>query len=465
MTRIGPNNGTLLALVATCLVAAVGCVDDRAGTTDDVAHHAAPLIGGQLDLEDEAVVALLFSNGSVFCTGTLVSPSVIITAAHCLDMFGTDPNVTAFFGADANAEGRKVAVGAKKVHPLWNGSVNNPDGVNHDVGMLLLNFPQDPTLPIPLTPEPVTQHIGEPLRRVGFGIFDRDTGELDGNKRVGTTVLHTVPTGPDTFLGGDDMLSTCNGDSGGPSFQTYNGVEYQVGVHSFGFDSPVRCSPPNNGDTRVDLYRDDFIVPWIQANDPACGKDGLCAKIGCIDDPDCVPCGPDGTCTASCPLPDPDCATQGIGDICQADTQCDTGLCVFWEGDPVSKFCSRECTPSANDCPAGMTCRNFATFGNVCYYDEAPDGVLGDKCDQATDCGSYLCEDSQCVITCDLSRAMGCPPEFECSSSNNADYYCRSLATDGGSGGICSTGGKGTGGTTLLILAAFALVMRRRRLR
>ena len=32
----------------------------------------------------------------------------------------------------------------------------------------------------------------------------------------------------------------------------------------------------------VDLYVDDFLAPWIAANDPVCGADDLCAPIGCV---------------------------------------------------------------------------------------------------------------------------------------------------------------------------------------
>jgi MYXO-CTERM domain-containing protein len=450
-------------LVAVAVLAASGCVFEgqELGTGQDEQELIGP--GGHIAAPDEepAVVALVTGGGSVLCTGTLVSPSVIITAAHCVDMFGSDPNVSAFFGWNVEADGKRVAIKAKQQHTGWTGNLG---GVAHDIAMLLLSFPQDPELPMPLFRGNTNDYLNADLKRVGFGIYDRDTGALDGKKRVGTTVLHTVNSGADTFLGGDQDLSTCNGDSGGPSFVQVDGTWTQIGVHSFGYDSPERCAAPNNGDTRVDLYVNDFVLPWIQENDPVCKQDFVCARIGCEADPDCTPCGPDGTCETNCELPDIDCHPAQVGDICQTDGQCQNadGKCVWWEGDPESKFCSRECDPAADDCPAGMTCRNFATFGNVCYYDEAPSGILGDSCSEATDCGSYICEQGTCVNPCDLSAGIVCPTNYECSSiDNGANYYCHSTGGGGGGGG-CSTSG-GSGGAWLLLVGLGLLVARRRR--
>ena len=92
--------------------------------------------------------------------------------------------------------------------------------------------------------------------------------------------------------------------------------------------------------------------------------DGSCAPIGCMSDPDCEPCGADGNCTDGCALPDPDCATSEPGEICQAETQCTTGLCVFWSTDPSYHFCSRECEPGGADCPTGMSCQSVQPFGS-----------------------------------------------------------------------------------------------------
>ena len=447
MQRTGPSIITALALLLPC-----GCVGDRPGP-EATGSSRLPLIGGALSSQDPAVVALQFpGSNQAFCTGTLISPSVILTAAHCVDMAGSDPNVTAFFGDDVRSQGTRIGVGAKVQHLGWTGDVGR-----NDIAMILLNFPQDPFLAVPLNDvAPLADEIGTAYRHVGFGVYDRETGDADGKKREGTTTITGIDA-PDVVLSGDDELSVCFGDSGGPGLITVDEVEYVAGIHSY--TTSEDCLPPN-GDTRVDIYVADFVRPWIQENDPTCGGDGLCAPIGCMDDPDCTPCGRDGTCATGCDLPDADCPTSGLGEICQADSQCESGLCVFWREDTEYSFCSTPCEDDS-PCPDGMSCQNVPPFGDVCYHDDTPPGVLGDDCEQATDCGSYLCDDGHCTYECDLSQNRVCPPDFECKASAGGEVYtCVSTDTGGGCG--CAAAGHDRPWPLLLVAGLLVLLRRRR---
>ncbi len=453
---------TRVATILTFL-AASGCTtlagDEPAPA--EVATAAQPLIGGSVDDADPGVVALIGSGSTApFCTGTLVGPSTILTAAHCVDTFTADPDAALFFGADAAGSGARVPVTDKWQSPNWTGQTGM-----YDVALLLLQFPQDPEWIFPMNDvAPLDEEIGSPYRHIGFGVYDcseegacNQTGLADGKKRTGVTSILGVSDG-DTVLSGDETVKVCYGDSGGPGMITVDDVEYVAGIHSTTSIGDGDCVAPA-ADTRVEFYVD-AIREWIQANDPACAEDGLCARVGCTDDPDCEPCGPDGTCTDSCALPDPDCPTSGIGEICQADTQCESGLCVFWQDEPNFKFCTMACDGDG-ECPDGMSCQNVSPFGKVCYFDDAPSGVLGDDCDGPLECGSYICADGSCVVECDLSMNQGCPPDFECEAVGEA-FYCVST---GGGGGGCTTTGRGAGAPILLAIALGALVRRRRRRR
>jgi MYXO-CTERM domain-containing protein len=370
-------------------------------------------------------------------------------------MLGSDPSATIFFGSDTTKAGLKIGVGRKKQHPMWTGDLSG----GHDVGMLLMNFPyEDPLLAQKMNTGPVEDHVGDAYRHVGFGVYDRATGSADGQKRSGSTTV-TGMRG-DVILSGDDNLSVCFGDSGGPAYLEVDGEEVVAGIHSF--TTGDDCFPPN-GDTNVQLFAEDFILPWIQDNDPTCGFDGICAPIGCTADPDCEPCGADGTCTSDCELPDPDCPTQDIGEICRADSQCMGDQCIAYLADPEYSFCSRECDLNNDDCPSGMSCQDRAGLGPVCYWDDEPEGLLGDSCASGADCGSYQCAEDLCVVPCNLAQGEGCPADFACETRDDgANYYC--FEEDKPDEGGCSVGGTRTSGNlAVMLLALVALVRRRRR--
>lgn len=243
-----------------------------------------PIVNGTVDTGDPAVVILDLGGG--LCTGTVISPHVVLTAGHCIDG-GT---IRARFENEYGDGGPVIDSVETDAHP------------SADLGLVALGQPAA-VAPVPHNQAPLEAHLGEPVRIVGFGVTS-ENGSDSGLKRQGTATLDSVLPGGEIATTNDPQ-GTCYGDSGGPNFMTLGGVEVVAGVTSRGTDI---CGAGLDIAVRADSYQD-WIEAFVAAHDPAtCQADGMCVA-GCTPvDPDC--CGADGACTTACGSVDPDCAPE-----------------------------------------------------------------------------------------------------------------------------------------------------------
>jgi secreted trypsin-like serine protease len=235
----------MLGLVLALPLGVMACGGEASGVLEGT---AASIIGGEIAQTDSGVV-LVRADGVASCTGEVVSPHVVTTAAHCISGSQTWSVDTSYDGS-----GRPYAVGEAHSHPSYEGTL----GI-FDVGVLILNDAL-PVTPIAVSHSPLTDSdIGKRVRIVGYG----DTtvyGEGFGKRRQAMVALVSYTSGSVTVGNvGSDGKVQCYGDSGGPALLTIDGVERIIG-----FDSGGQGSLCNRDDinTRADAVTA-FIDPYI----------------------------------------------------------------------------------------------------------------------------------------------------------------------------------------------------------
>jgi hypothetical protein len=290
------------ALLALAFLACVDPQDPPPEPRTGTGHQE--IVGGTIDTGDPAVPIVAIGNGGL-CTGTVISPHVILTAGHCIGQ-----NITIRF-ENEYGDGTGPVIAAVDTE-------TEPQGA--DMGLIAMASAA-PVTPLPYNTTPLESHINEPTRIVGFGVTS-ENGQDSGIKRQGMANLDGVAADEGgIIITSNDPQGTCYGDSGGPNFMNFGGGEVVVGVTTTGTDI---CGSGQDIGSRVDSFQS-WIAGFVAMYDgeATCAGDGRCAA-GCTSpDPDC-PCEDDGFCTAACGdiASDPDC------DGCEADGMCRQGCPV-----------------------------------------------------------------------------------------------------------------------------------------
>jgi secreted trypsin-like serine protease len=246
---------SVLAFIA--LGSLVGCGAQDIPTNED----DSAIIGGKVDPGDPAVVALFAhqpgANGGSLCTASLISPTVVLHAAHCVDPaeVGQGNVFEVIEGTSLNAATAVIPVASTHFDAQFNVNQLN---AGHDIGISILATPITNIKPLPFNRTALSNaQIGQAVRLVGYGVNNGAAQSGAGTKRQVTTRLDAFNA--QLLQIGDIRHQTCNGDSGGPAFMTINGVNTIVGVTSFGQQF---CGGNGGFDTRIDTltaFIDQFL--------------------------------------------------------------------------------------------------------------------------------------------------------------------------------------------------------------
>lgn len=207
----------------------------------------------------QSIVTVVAAGGGV-CTGTMIAPDIVLTAAHCIAP-GTANRVIDY----STKPPRLIAPQQVATHPRYNAQSIAAHRATADVALLRLPTPMPGKAPVLLGVPRVPFSSASRFTVVGIGstVAGSDTGvgtvraaPLAVTGQPGTLQVRLVDPQTQNKSAG---MGACTGDSGAPAFEDQDGRSIVAGVVSWSTaaNNAAGCGGLT-GVTPLTLYRD-----WI----------------------------------------------------------------------------------------------------------------------------------------------------------------------------------------------------------
>ncbi len=356
------HSGMLTAIAASCLL---GCDsgEEVSLATKESSIYYGTRTPTSISLTDGQLLALgwLHSAGrpsSSFCSGTIITPRVVVTARHC-------------FNDGDRASELGFSIGMLRESPIHTFALSN--FVVHDtldIAVLILAenaVEAVPGLtPIPQNRTPLTESmIGKIVEAAGYG---QTADNIRGRWFAALNLINVGLTS--IMVDGRGVHGICRGDSGGPALYDFGDGPVVLATESTGSSSCV------GQDTMIRLDPSP-AADWLDALDPDALSVSPCGGIttlGQCNGDVLEYCYNNQVMHYDCAAIDQICAYQGpvYGYACKAKANncgdvSDVGICVVDEdGTNKAKWC-QDGELLENDCAAeNMACTVFPNGSHDC---------------------------------------------------------------------------------------------------